>query len=116
MNHLIKDNVIDNYFDFFVGFNKYYDKTKQLYENYREVCRYLNDLKLLKEEYIDDLKLDYLNVLKVKPKPFWELKNNIEYYRELLGYENTNYFITPYYDKFIVIKYEKNKSPILVIE
>ena len=54
-----------------------------------------------------------LNVLKVKPKPFWELKNNIEYYRELLGYENTNYFITPYYDKFIVIKYEKNKSIII---
>ena len=27
INHLVKDKVIDNYFDFFVGFNKYYDKS-----------------------------------------------------------------------------------------
>ena len=116
IKHLVKDQIIDNYFDFFVGFNKYYDKTKQLYENYADVCRYLNDLNILKEEYIDDLKLDYLSVLKVKPKPFWKIKNNLDYYRKILGYDNTNYFITPYYDKYIVIKYEKNNKPILEIE
>ena len=54
--------------------------------------------------------------MKIKPKPFWEVKENLDYYRKLLGYENTNYFITPYYDKYIVIKYENGKKPILVIE
>lgn len=116
MLHLIKDNVIDNYFDFFYRFNKYYDKTKQLYENYGALCQYLKDINLYRKEYIDDLKLDYLSHLKIKPKQFWELENSLDYYRKLLGYENTNYFITPYYDKFLVIKYEKNKKPELVIE
>ena len=116
MNHLIKDNVINNYFDFFVGFNKYYDKTKQLYENYAMLLKYLQDINIIKQEYIDDLKLDYLTHLKIKPKPFWNIDNNLDYYKKQLGYENTNYFITPYYDKHIVIKYEKGKQPILVIE
>ena len=116
MKHLIKDNVINNYFDFFVGFNKYYDKTKQLYENYALLCEYLYDINLIKQYYIDDLKLDYLTHLKIKPKPFWNIDNNLDYYKKQLGYENTNYFITPYYDKHIVIKYEKGKKPILVIE
>ena len=43
-------------------------------------------------------------------------ENNLDYYRKLLGYENTNYFITPYYDKFIVIKYCENEKPKLFIE
>lgn len=116
MMHIIKDNVINNYFDFFVKFNKYYDKTKQLYENYENLCKFLNDINILKDEYIDDLKLDYLTSLKIKPKPFWKVKENLDYYRKLLGYDNTNYFITPYYDKYIVIKYENGKQPILVIE
>ena len=116
LKHLVKDNVIQNYFDFFVGFNKYYDKTKQLYENYESLCRYLNDINILNQQYVDDLKYDYLNILKIKPKPFWKIDYNLDYYRKLLGYENTNYFITPYYDKYLVIKYEKNKKPVLVIE
>ena len=116
LKHLIEDNIINNYFDFFVGFDAYYDKTKQLYENYRSICQYLKTMNILKKEYIDDLKYDYLSVLKIKPKPFWEIEENIDYYRELLGYSNTNYFITPYYDKFIVIKYNKNEKPLLTIE
>jgi len=116
MNHLIKDKVIDNYFDFFYQFNKYYDKTKQLYENYESLCHYLKDINLYKDEYIDDLKLDYLSNLKIKPKPFWEIKDSLENYRKLLGYQNTNFYITPYYNKYLVIKYEKGKQPILVIE
>ena len=62
MKHLIDDNVIDNYFDFFVGFNKYYDKTKQLYENYASLCQYLQELKIINDDYIDDLKYDYIFV------------------------------------------------------
>lgn len=116
MNHLIKDKVIDNYFDFFVGFNKYYNKEKQLYENYYNLCLYLQKCGLLKQHYIDDLKFDYLSNLKIKPKPFWEVKENLDYYRNLLGYNNTNYFITPYYDKYLVIKYYKDKQPELVVE
>lgn len=116
MKHIIEDKVVDNYFDFFVKFNKYYDKTKQLYENYSSLCQFLKDINILNDQYIDDLKLDYLTSLKIKPKPFWEVKENLDYYRKLLGYENTNYFITPYYDKYIVIKYENGKKPILVIE
>lgn len=116
MLHLIKDNVITNYFDFFYKFNRYYDKTKQIYENYSALCQYLRDIDLLKQDYIDDLKLDYLTHLKIKPKPFWNIDNSLDYYKKQLGYENTNYFITPYYDKYIVIKYEKGKQPILVIE
>lgn len=116
MNHLIKDNVIVNYFDFFVGFDKYYDKKKQIYENYENLCNYLRDINLMNDEYIDDLKFDYLSNLRIKPKPFWEVKENLDYYRKLLGYENTNYFITPYYDNYLIIKYEKDKKPLLVIE
>ncbi len=116
VNHMIKDNVINNYFDFFEGYNKYYDKTKQLYENYESLCRYLKDINLYKDSYLDDLKLDYLTHLKIKPKPFWNIDNTLDYYRKLLNYENTNYFITPYYDKYIVIKYKRNEKPILVIE
>lgn len=116
INHLVKDKVIDNYFDFFVGFNKYYDKTKQLYENYASLCRYLQELNIINNDYIDDLKYDYLKTIKIKPKPFWKIDYNLDYYKKKLGYENTNYYITPYYDKYIVIKYEKNKKPELVIE
>ena len=93
-----------------------YDKTKQLYENYESLCKYLKDINLYKQQYIDDLKLDYLSNLKIKPRPFWEIKESLENYRKLLGYQNTNYYITPYYDKYLVIKYEKGKQPLLVIE
>ena len=116
IKHLVKDNIITNYFDFFEGYNKYYDKTKQLYENYESLCQYLKDINIYKKEYIDDLKLDYLNIVKIKPKPFWNVEENIDNYRKLLGYQNTNYLITPYYDKYIVIKYEKNQKPALYIE
>ncbi len=116
LKHLIEDNVIKNFFDFFVGFNNYYDKNKQLYENYASLCQYLKDTDLFKQDYIDDLKYDYLKTIKIKPKPFWPLEESIEYYRKLLGYYNTNYFITPYYTKYIIIKYEKNKIPELIIE
>jgi hypothetical protein len=57
-----------------------------------------------------------LSNLKIKPRPFWEIKESLENYRKLLGYQNTNYYITPYYDKYLVIKYEKGKQPLLVIE
>lgn len=116
LKHLINDNIIENYFDFFVGYDKYYDKEKQIYENYSALCQYLNDLGILNNEYIDDLKLDYLSNLKIKPKPFWKLDNNMDYYRKLLNYENTNYHITPYYNKYIVIKYYKDQKPQLFIE
>ena len=116
LKHLIDDNIVKNYFDFFVGFYKYYDKKKQIYENYESLCHYLKELNILKDDYIDDLKFDYLQNLKIKPKPFWDVKENLDYYRKLLGYENTNYYITPYYDRFLIIKYEKGLKPILVIE
>ena len=119
LNHLVKDDVIENYFDFFVCAYDYYDKSKQLYENYSGICDFLRDIGLYKKEYIDDLKIDYLSTVLVKPKPFWELENSLDYYRKLLGYDTedtNNYFITPYYDKYIVIKYEKNKKPQLIIQ
>lgn len=116
IKHLIKDEVINNYFDFFVGFNKYYDKTKQLYENYGNLCQYLKDINLYKDEYLYDLKYDYLSCIKIKPKPFWKIEQSIDYYRNILGYQNTNYFITPYYNNYIVIKYNKDMKPLLVIE
>lgn len=116
IKHLVKDKAIDNYFDFFVNMDKYYDKKLQLYQNYERVCEYLNSIGLMKKEYLDDLKLDFLNTVKIKPKPFWKPEQKIDYYRKLLGYENTNYFITPYYDKFIVIKYKDNQGPQLYIE
>jgi hypothetical protein len=96
--------------------DNFYDKKLQLYQNYQRVCEYLNSLGLNKKEYIDDLKIDFLSTVKIKPKPFWYDENNLDYYRKLLGYENTNYFITPYYDKFIVIKYCENEKPKLFIE
>lgn len=116
IKHLVKDNAVENYFDFFVGMDNFYDKKLQLYQNYQRVCEYLNSLGLNKKEYIDDLKIDFLSTVKIKPKPFWYDENNLDYYRKLLGYENTNYFITPYYDKFIVIKYCENEKPKLFIE
>lgn len=119
IKHLVKDQKIDNYFDFFVGMNKYYDKTLQLHENYGRVLDYLKDINLLNQDYIDDLKYDYLNKQRIKPKPFWPLLDTLENYRGLLGYDTEdtkNYFVTPYYDKYIVIKYEKGKKPKFVIE
>lgn len=116
LKHLIKDNVVTNYFDFFVNFNKYYDKKKQLYENYASLCQYLKDIGIYNNEYEDDLKYDYLHCIKIKPKPFWNVTKSLDYYRNKLGYNNTNYYITPYYDKFIVIKYIKDKEPLLFIE
>lgn len=116
LKHLIKDNIITNYFDFFVNYNNYYDKNKQLYENYASLCQYLKDIGIYKKDYEDDLKYDYLNCIKIKPKPFWNVEYNLDYYRNILGYNNTNYFITPYYNKYLVIKYNKNQKPVVVIE
>lgn len=115
LKHLISDNKIDDYFDFFVKFDDYFDKNKQLYENYGNVCKYLDDIGILNDQYIDDLKYDFLNTVKIKPKPFWEIKHSLDYYREELGYKESNCFITPYYDKYIVIEYNKNQKPILKI-
>ena len=122
IRHLIKDNIIDSFFDFFVSFDNYYKKNVPLHENYINLVNYLKDIGIYKIEYLYDLKLDFLSKSRVKPMPFWKDKTKDDYLKkefefQSLGLDESyrNSFITKYYDKFIVIKYVKGLDPELKI-
>ncbi len=124
LQHTIKDQSIDNYFDFFANFTKYYDKKKPLESNYESLINYLKTLNLDKKEYIDDLKLDYLNKVKIRPYRFYgkeEYSQNeliekvIEKDSSYTKHQLQNAFITPYYNGFIVITYKNQKSKMRII-
>ena len=125
MMHLIKDKVIDNYFDFFANFAKYYNKNNQLHLNYKALLDYLDNIGLNSNNYLDDLKLDYLNKVRIKPLRFWgkeklshmELIEKVqEISLDFTKQELLNAFITPYKKGFIVITYKNQKSRLDVYE
>lgn len=125
MKQLINDKVIYNYFDFFANFSKYYNKNKPLHENYKALLAYLDSLNLLKKEYIDCLKLDYLTKVKIKPLRFWgkELETHMELIEKVLEIsvdfnkqELLNSFITTYKNGFIVITYKNQKPELKIYE
>jgi len=123
IEHLIKDNKVDSFFEFFKKFNSYYQKERPLHENYINLVNYLKDINLFNNEYLDDLKLDFLLKSRVKPMPFWKDRNSKDYHEKeydykIIGLDESYYnsFITSYYDKLIVIKYEKGKEPFLEIK
>ena len=125
MMHLIKDKVIDNYFDFFANFAKYYNKNNQLHLNYKALLDYLDNIGLNSNNYLDDLKLDYLNKVRIKPLRFWgkeklshmELIEKVqEISLDFTKQELLNAFITPYKKGFIVITYKDQKSRLDVYE
>lgn len=122
--HTIKDNAIDSYFDFFTGFSKYYNKKLPLENNYEALLTYLKSLNLNKKEYIDDLKLDYLSKVKIRPFRFYgkEIYSQNEMIEKVIELDNSyskhilqNAFITPYYNGFIVITYKNQKSNMRII-
>jgi hypothetical protein len=122
--HTIKDNAIDSYFDFFTGFSKYYNKKLPLENNYEALLTYLKSLNLNKKEYIDDLKLDYLSKVKIRPFRFYgkEIYSQNEMIEKVIELDNSyskhilqNAFITPYYSGFIVITYKNQKSNMRII-
>jgi anaerobic magnesium-protoporphyrin IX monomethyl ester cyclase len=122
--HTLKDECIDNYFDFFVGFTKYYDKKKPLEKNYESLVEYLKEINLYKKEYIDDLKLDYLSKVKIRPYRFYgkEDFSQNELIEKVIELDTIytkhilqNAFITPYYKGFIVITYNNQKSKMRII-
>lgn len=120
IKHLIEDKTIKSWFDFFVGFFPYLQKGQPLHKNLENLLRYLKDLGIINKDYIDDLKLDYLSKVKVRPKPFWkdfayedfkEVKKSLTGKIEI----NNNAFATSYYNGYLIIEYDRNK-PLLLIE
>ncbi len=119
IKHLIKDEAIENWFEFFVGFYDYYDKKLSVNKNLENLLQYLKDIGLIKKEYIDDLKYDYLKKVKIRPQPFWKdfayedfksLKTNLF---ENHGISRTS-FCTSFYDGYLIIDYGKNGAELSV--
>ena len=122
--HTIKDSAIDNYFEFFANFTKHYNKKLPLEKNYEALISYLKELNLDKKEYIDDLKLDYLEKVKIRPYRFYgkEEYSQNELIEKVMELDESytkhllqNSFITPYYDGFIVITYNNQKANMRII-
>lgn len=124
MKKIIKDNIITNYFDFFAGFAKYYDKKKQLHENYKALIEYLSLLNINSSKYLDELKLDYLTKVKIKPLRFWGkeeyshqelIEKVLELSLDFKKVELLNSFITTYKKGFIIITYNDGKPKLNII-
>lgn len=121
LKHLIKDNAVTDWFDFFVGFFPYYDKTAPLHKNFEALCSYIESKDYLNKEYIDDLKYDYLSKVKVRPQPFW--KNyayedlcKLKKHLASQGKVHENSYVTTYYDGFLVIDYSGSRPILSVVK
>ncbi len=119
IKHLINDNAVENWFGFFVGFYDYYDKKLSVNKNLENLLRYLKNINILKKEYIDDLKSDYLKKVKIRPQPFWK-NYAYEDFKSLKAYLFENYginktsFSTSYYDGYLIIDYGKNGGELYI--
>lgn len=120
INHLMDDNVIDSFYEFFNKAYLYVNKVNKLEDKYKKVLDLLKDIGIYKKEYEDDLKLDYLSKMLINPSAFWlnSINNKIPYKYKDLGLDNSysNSFITDYYDGYLIIKYPKDQKPVIEIK
>ena len=119
IKHLIKDNAVENWFDFFTGFYDYFDKKLSVNKNLESFLCYLKDKNILKKEYTDDLKFDYLTKVKIRPQPFWknyayeDFKSLKSFLSERYGI-GRNSFATSYYNGYLIIDYGEEKAELSV--